>query len=302
VDLNRNCLVTETEWAEVLGRDPNFAHYADFSHVMNPVESPGPWDGLFFVFTAVYNIAQHGYMKLMRALVAGNYHMPEGIFYGGTELQSSHVLLHQWLHDQGYISAVRHMVAVDVHTGLGPMGVDTLLNEPFPHVSAQVFSGEWFPGAKVETTQDDPEDVEASDTGSAAYSDTRGLQDHCLVQLWDNLTTPPLVITQEFGTVPGVLVFFGVRKENAAFQHGTVEDQAEASKLSRSVFYVRNKLFYNNVVKRGKTLFSQALTVFPKLEAATPVGAAAVKPAVVVATSDTEKTAVAAEPEVKTEL
>ena len=143
VDLNRNA-VPEESWDELLGRDPNAAGYEDFDGtVFNPRRVPTALDAYINVwFRAAYGIAANGYVTLKRAMVAGQYHNPRGIFYGGEQLQASHRLLRDFLVQNGFTKTRGKVTWVDVHTGLGPSGVDTLLMErdsEDPNI--------WFPDA-----------------------------------------------------------------------------------------------------------------------------------------------------------
>ena len=71
---------------------------------------------------------QHGFGLVKTALVAGTYHDPSGIFFGGQELQKSHVLVREFLKQAlPGCTLQRHVAWCDVHTGLGPCGVDVLL-------------------------------------------------------------------------------------------------------------------------------------------------------------------------------
>ena len=69
-------------------------------------------------------IAANGFTAMKKALVSGQYRCAGCCFYGGASLSASHASLLQWLGEQ--TPSARSVIFLDVHTGLGPRGVDTL--------------------------------------------------------------------------------------------------------------------------------------------------------------------------------
>ena len=258
VDLNRNA-VPEESWDELLGRDPNAAGYEDFDGtVFNPRRVPTALDAYIYVwFRAAYGIAANGYVTLKRAMVAGQYHNPRGIFYGGEQLQASHRLLRDFLVQNGFTKTRGKVTWVDVHTGLGPSGVDTLLmgrDSEDPNI--------WFPDAPRP-----PQGFNSGGGGgggggdsdvSSGYDLTRGLT----AELYGPLFRPdssPMILTQEFGTVNSLLVARALILENAA-HHYCPSGGARASwaTLVRDAFYVRTDEWRGSVLRRGLEVLAQA--------------------------------------------
>jgi hypothetical protein len=67
-----------------------------------------------------------------RAMVAGNYHKQKGLGFGGFDLSDSAKSLIRLVADELKVpSAASDIILIDVHTGLGPYGVDTLITD-FP--------------------------------------------------------------------------------------------------------------------------------------------------------------------------
>jgi len=156
VDLNRNGIVTSETASDdgvyatfrdfLSKRDPNVAGYDDFRHLFVPeVEKPGDGDGdgddatdadlpwydttIGYFARAVPAIAKYGMAALKRGMVAGQYHHPEGLNYGGRELQVSvQRLLDVFVRDRReFFRDSPQVVWIDVHTGLGPFGMDSVL-------------------------------------------------------------------------------------------------------------------------------------------------------------------------------
>lgn len=86
-------------------------------------------------------LLQYGNPLLKAALVGATYFFEKGVFFGGRELQPSHAKLREWF--RGYEAGGTQSTGrkwhrfseipcgdvawIDVHTGLGPCGVDVLL-------------------------------------------------------------------------------------------------------------------------------------------------------------------------------
>jgi hypothetical protein len=131
IDLNRNFL-TEAEFKEVVNRDPNFAGYVTIDYLINPTKLLFPTIFLnewFEFFKSIYAILRYGILFIKRAIVAGNYYMPTGLGYGGTKLSTSAKSLIDLVTKLEIPKRAKNVVLIDVHTGLGPSGVDTLLGD-----------------------------------------------------------------------------------------------------------------------------------------------------------------------------
>ena len=128
----------------------------------------------------------------------GTDHNPRGIFYGGRELQESHRLLYRFLSDR--FASVRGPVTwVDVHTGLGARGTDSLLVHDASSL-AEVRTH--FPGAA--SVQDTSAGHEAGEVADS-YELARGFIAPFYQRIFDGAARP-LLLTQEFGTRHGTLV------------------------------------------------------------------------------------------------
>ena len=66
-------------------------------------------------------------------------------------------------------------------------------------------------------------------------------------------------LTQEFGTVPGLLVARALVRENAAWHHGDEDEQRAAARDVRDAFCVPSAAWQASVVERGVTVARQAL-------------------------------------------
>jgi hypothetical protein len=130
IDINRNFL-TEDQFAFVKNRDANFASYVDFDPFFNPTKRPFKNNKIlndFYSWLHVgYGLLQHSMLEAKTAMVAGNYFKQKGIGFGGFELSKSTKNLIEITHYLNITQNAKKLVFIDVHTGGGPRGVDTLL-------------------------------------------------------------------------------------------------------------------------------------------------------------------------------
>ena len=65
-------------------------------------------------------VATHGERALQQALSGGQYHHPDGLFFGGSAPTWSHTTLRQVLRQ--HAARCQRLAWIDLHTGLGPSG------------------------------------------------------------------------------------------------------------------------------------------------------------------------------------
>jgi len=231
--------------------------YQTFSYAFNWSRRwRAPWDDALFLLRAAYLLCLHEYTILKRAAVSGQYFNEKGIWFGGFCLQPSHESLLDFLRREcGSHNPIAHL---DVHTGLGPCGVDTMLCKGGKEVVA--FCVE----ALGQPKQEGYIMGSAADQNNAAagYEDMIGFSAMYLPILgaqapgWKH----GLSMTQEFGTVSSIAVIKACARENAAFVHGATEVEAmEAAAEVRDVFYVHSGAWQEAVMKRGLRVLEQLL-------------------------------------------
>lgn len=165
VDLNRNFL-SQDEWSYVKSLDPNYARHIELQHVINPTSRPFPillLNDLYTLALSGYYVLKYGVHTIKTAMVAGNYINPTGYSYGGQGYtQSAKNLMHLLIDQLDIPHQAAQFVLIDVHSGLGPSGVDTLLDMGYKkgdntgHVSAsdadvyeRIFPTEYDPSGAV---------------------------------------------------------------------------------------------------------------------------------------------------------
>jgi hypothetical protein len=284
VDLNRNSI--QGDFDEFIARrDPDIANYDKFRRFLSPTDpdstttgtsiDPTSWYSSFGIWwNLLPHLYQYGVVALKRAMVSGQYHHPKGIFYGGGELQPSIQTLREfWNSRPDLFQNAPSMVWIDVHTGLGPFGKDSLHCHPtFPENGAQTSH---IPSTAAElhevfsTSHSVITSVSQSETDDAfaGYDLTEGM---LMPYFSDIYTGSGLFMTQEFGTLPAILVGRGLILDNMLYQQhlttnvGNVEgEQVEQSSYQSpylgDVFYPQSSSWRSSIVKRGVALMLQCI-------------------------------------------
>src|SRR5204862_6803103 len=115
VDLNRNCLD-----AERYGGAPSA--YVKLDSFLNPKSPPGRD---LYLLKAAGLVLRYGMPALKQSVVGGQYEYPKGLFFGGTRLEQGPTKFSGFVNDR--LGSAHKLVVVEVHTGLGKYGDDTLL-------------------------------------------------------------------------------------------------------------------------------------------------------------------------------
>jgi Protein of unknown function (DUF2817) len=276
VDINRNFL-TEQQFSDVKKRDPNYAGYTDFDSLINPtaqVSKSVLLSDAVNIFRTLLALGRHGLLALKKALVSGNYHKQEGVGFGGFEMsQSVKNLVELVQGDNLGIPDAEQIVLVDVHTGLGPEGVDTIFTNPpsaLKHFATEYDYGSVAPdaGKKGAVTggihSGLPNNRMKESDAMSGYELTIG---HTTVGFCESFLTQNLskdkvtCMLQEIGTVSAVTVGRTMIAENYAYSHGSEAEKALYTERYRKCFYVDTRQWKRNVVRRGLKVVLQSLAL-----------------------------------------
>ncbi|TDH64862.1 uncharacterized protein CCR75_000616 [Bremia lactucae] len=254
VDLNRNWL-TQEEFQERQAKDPNERGYLDMYDVLNPTQIHGIRNG--FWFQCIQTLITKGFDAAKQAVVTGNYHFPQSVYYGGTKLEPSLLLLQTFLSKHINLKTIQKFGMIDVHTGLGAAGVDTLLLKAGSNISVaqSVFRGPEYQNQVV--FQDD-----SNHPVTRGYEGTGGFVfDGVAKMLNPEILQNALFVCQEFGTVPGVFILKATIEENTMYHyHSSISRLPYAQKL-RDVFYLHQSSFWKTEVRR------RGMEAFDRLDA-----------------------------------
>lgn len=267
VDLNRNALLPQ-HFEKLVQKDRMQESYNKFDNLFNPTTVPsslyiklGSW------FVLLWNIYRHGFKALKMALVGATYSRSQGIFFGGQELQRSHVVLRDFMRKRFGDVKASEVGWVDVHTGLGAKGVDVLMGDAadnqdlsgvFPAIPGE------FDGFQTLSQQTTDQLIEARCTSrpevqnsrrgsqSSGYEFTVGPlgRSEWISTFFKPQTGESIVVTQEFGTLPGIAVARALMFENTGF-HYDRQNHHRWRAFTRDAFYVRTADWKTKVLRRG---------------------------------------------------
>lgn len=237
-DLNRNFLPPNEEY---LGEPEG---YSRVNHLINPSKPPSK-SGKMFTLEMLFHVLKNGMRQTKQAIAEGQYTRPAALQFGGESLQQGPKLFLAWLEE--VLKGADNIMAIDLHTGLGKSGQDTLLLNPgYSQEEIEIMRLRF--GKKIA----------ALDSFFIAYR-TRGDLHQGLMARWPDKNWT--CITQEFGTFSQLKVLKALRSENAWTQHGDVEDiynHWSRHRLLRA-FNPRNDRWREQLLKRGRMLFEEGL-------------------------------------------
>ena len=228
VDLNRNFLAGDEDYAGA----PEA--YGKLNSFLNPSTLPS---ADFFSLRAVGLILRHGMSTLKQAVAGGQYEYPNGLFFGGKRLEQGPQLYQDFIRE--HLGQAEKVVAIDVHTGLGPFGEDSLL----------VATGEQnrmrdIFGPRVQALDSDE---------SVAYRIRGGLYPRLIPRAKVGF------VCQEFGTYHPVRQLHALREENRWHQHGEGRVDHPTKTRLREAFCPRDATWRKSVLRRGTELITQAV-------------------------------------------
>lgn len=276
VDLNRNALSSQ-EW-EIYASSNHFNKktYDFFSSFFNPPKPPTELlSEIEFWLSGTSKLLLYGLSTLRAAMVGGQFHEPKGIFYGGDKLEDSIVQLYEWFstflnsgsqsendnsHDSALLSRnFRKVTWIDVHTGLGEFGVDTLLTRehtellPDRDISAEL--QRWFSESLSPFSGDSTKAQKVSE----GYEKVRGFVPDYMESLFAR-EQDPLLLIQEIGTIPSILVGKALILENMAYHYLPKEEAIKwAKRTTLPAFYPQSSLWRERALQNGLRVLHNAV-------------------------------------------
>lgn len=177
VDLNRNFV----DHAKPYPANPGYEELAD---AILPPALEGPAFEAALARLQAYR-ARHGELAYYRAVSAGQYTHPDGLFYGGNgptwANRTTHAIIDR------YLRRCRSIAVVDFHTGLGPYGYGELIAHYDPGTPGAERARAWY-GPSLTETKRGTSSSQARD-GLAHYGYNRALPE-----------AEVTMVTLEFGT------------------------------------------------------------------------------------------------------
>jgi hypothetical protein len=219
VDVNRNC----QDFSRAL--PPNTEY-----ETLHSMLIPDDWDGegrRRADAELQQYVQKKGLSKLKDAVSAGQYTKPSGLFFGGDKLTWS-VLTFQRILKEHVPRTVRRMVAIDLHTGLGPFGY----GEP-------IFVGNDLRQFARAQSAFGPEvkSLEADNSASSVLTGTLANAVESAISIKD---MEMIFLGMEFGTVPVTEVLTALRGDHWLHSANNIASplKEQITRALRDAFYV----------------------------------------------------------------
>ena len=236
VDLNRNFLgAGETYEGAPEGYDL-------LDPFLNPPSPPG-WD--LYYARAGWLIARHGMSTLKQVIAGGQYEYPKGLFFGGSKLEEGPRKVQEFVRER--LESAKHVVVVDVHTGLGPFAYDTL----FVHAGDE--------GSEIYQVMKRTfgERVASLDPDRGPGYRIKGAYDTMYPRVFSGKEV--YFLCQEFGTYHAVRALRALRAENRWHHHGDGTVDHPTKEELKEKFSPDDESWRQMVLDRGREVIGQAL-------------------------------------------
>ncbi len=195
VDLNRNGFSGPPPVASM-----DVARFSDF------LESSSHWELLLKTPALLTALASLGVRRTTQAIAGGQWQEPESLFFGGTTRQA------ELAHLPGTLlrlaPTTKNFYVIDVHSGLGPWGHDSLLVSDRNHL-------DFFQRAS-EVPHQESHVVDTSDETPSQYYHAHGMLADFLTASMTGQSV--YYMTQEFGTVSALQVLVALILENSLYK------------------------------------------------------------------------------------
>lgn len=236
VDLNRNFRDFDVPVAD------NNA-YREIAALLVPRRCPPT---LASTLRLLWYATTRGRRQLQTAVSAGQQVDPQGLFYMGHEPTWSHLRVREILRE--HARECRRIAWIDLHTGLGPMGVGERIYKGPQDAGSIARARRWW-GPHVTSS----EEGNSSSTVIGGTLDLAALSE-CPQAEYNGLTL-------EYGTLPGRQVLEALRAEQWLYLHpGADAARAAAIKQQlRAAFYVETDEWKRSVLTQAREVMAQSL-------------------------------------------
>nr|WP_070959356.1 M14 family metallopeptidase [Hyphomonas sp. Mor2] len=184
-------------------------------------------------------IDDHGMFAFQAAASGGQYHYPDGIFFGGEKLAWSWKMLQSVL--TKFMGNANLVGAIDIHTGLGPYGYGELIG--LGPTRQKELSKTWYPGQVT-----DP------DAGTSTSAPVTGTVGHGVADILCDASIA--FIALEYGTLEPDVVLDAIRADNWLYQKGDVD-----SDLGREIKTQVREAFYGDTDEWKMAVWTRACEV-----------------------------------------
>ena len=208
IDLNRN-------YVDFSAALPDNVAYADLHHIYSCTHLAGPARQAADAALAT-QVERHGWSQVMGIVEAGQYRLPDGLFFGGVEPSWSNQTLRRIL--ALHLSGAEEVIGFDLHTGAGEYGHPMLLTVAEQAYAAlpqaKALFGPWLYTVLTGANRQSATGIAATATGYTSQAMLEALPDVHLMQL-----------VMECGTYPGEQVHTVLRDDQWLHLHGDPLDR-----------------------------------------------------------------------------
>ena len=250
IDLNRNCAIDPSLY------DSNNEGYGNLFNMLNPQKEAdhATSRNRNFHLIAIQKIIAESTPVLRQAVLQGQYEYPEGLYYGGEELEPQFQALRPYL--ESYIAYYTRIATIDLHTGYGENGKMHLFPNPIKDPVIKQGVEDLFAGYEI-----DWGDSDDFYTILGSFADWVGT-------LGNNKIYYPMVF--EYGTLDSQKTFGSIRSlqnmilENEGFYHGYENDRTKEkiNNQFREMFYPSSPEWRTKVTLDSKEILGK---VFERL-------------------------------------
>ena len=238
VDLNRNFLKKHEGEPE---------GYKLIDSFINPQSIPNKFDP-FFLINGLRLLLKYGFTNVKQWFAQGQYKRAQSLQFGGDKIQKGPELLLDWLEKN--LKNIKKAFGIDLHTGLGPSGYDTIL------VPDDISSSDYQILQKLFGDH-----VAALDPSKSVGYKITGDIHSGIVKQFSSIEW--LCITQEFGTYNPARVFKNLRTENRWTQNNNLNDKKLilnhwSRKNLLSTFNPEDAVWQEKLINRGYEVFKIA--------------------------------------------
>lgn len=247
VDLNRNCAIDESLF------DTENEGYRKLQGMLNPKGKANHRSikNKHMHLTMLQKILGESMPVVRQAVLQGQYDYPEGIIFGGRELEPQIVAISAILREK--LKPYARILMIDLHTAWGKNGTMNLFPNPIKDVKIKTGMEALFPGYRI-----DWGDSKDFYTYGGAFADYIG-------PLVPGKTYYPMVF--EFGTFDSQKTFGSLRQlyymilENQGFHYGYKDEKTEAriKKDFRELFFPSDQSWRSKTIMDAKKILELVL-------------------------------------------
>lgn len=193
----------------------------------------------------------HGARRFQQVLTEGQYKYPQGLQYGGHQVQAG--AAHLLALAARYLAPAHTVIWLDFHTGLGAFGACELITTLAPDSAVCRFGREVWDGA-----------VRSAQAEESLSTRLHGVMDGGIAQVLAPVQKFAFAFP-EYGTYPSERVLGALRADNWLHQHGDPHDQTgrQIKATMLESFAPASREWRTRVVATGIAYIEQALAHLP---------------------------------------